>query len=120
MCEALGAGFVDAQLLLIAAGASFTPGLCPRCGSLWTTHTSCQFDGAGLASVDGIEHAVRLAKDQAAGVVIIHHELAALAEHGSIAALARAPSADPARVLTLARNAEEPASARHVALEAGA
>jgi protein required for attachment to host cells len=108
------------ETLLVAAGASFTAGLCPRCGSLSTTRASCEVDGASLESVDGIEHAVRLAEDQAAEVVIIRHEVAALAEHGSIAALTRAPTAPSVRALTSPAVARQRTSERRVALEAGA
>ncbi len=108
------------ETLLVAAGSSFTAGLCPRCGSISTTRASCELDGASLESVDGIEHAIRLAADQAAEVIIIGHEFAALAERGSIAALAPAPSAHPVRLLTRAHDARQRASERRVALEAGA
>jgi hypothetical protein len=75
------------EILLIAQGASFTAGLCPRCGHLSAGSARCERDGADLGSVDAIAHAVGLAADQAADVAIVNHERASLHERGSIAAL---------------------------------
>jgi hypothetical protein len=76
----------DVGVLLIAQGASLTAGLCPRCGRLSASGPRCRLDGAGLAPVDALTHAVELAADQAADVVV-SHERASLHERGSIAAL---------------------------------
>jgi hypothetical protein len=93
------------EVLLIAHGASFTAGLCPRCGRLWASSARCPLDGAGLASVDAIKHAAGRAATQAAEVAVVRHEVSALAEHGSIAALLMrsnghvTPSEGPVHVL---------------------
>jgi hypothetical protein len=84
------------EVLLIAQGASFTAGLCPRCGRLSANTARCDRDGADLASVDAIAHTVDRALDQAADVVVINHERAWLHERGSIAALSRTTHRQPA------------------------
>jgi len=84
------------EVLLIAQGASFTAGLCPRCGGLSANTARCERDGADLASVDAIAHAVDLALDQAADVVVVNHERAWLHERGSIAGLRKATHRKPA------------------------
>jgi hypothetical protein len=84
------------EVLLIAQGASLTAGLCPRCGGLSANTARCERDGADLASVDAIAHAVDLALDQAADVVVVNHERAWLHERGSIAGLRKATHRQPA------------------------
>lgn len=86
----------DVEVLLIAHGASLTAGLCPRCGHLSTSSTRCELDGTDLAPVDPIAHAVNLAVDHAAEVVVIDHERAWLYERGSIAALSKTAHRQPA------------------------
>jgi peptide chain release factor subunit 1 len=76
--------------LLVAEGASLTAGLCSRCGRLAASgENHCPLDGAPLGAVDAVEHAIEIAAHQGIDVVVVHHELAALREHGSIAALLR-------------------------------
>jgi len=96
------------EVLLILQGSGFIAGGCPRCGCASTTSGRCKLDGASLASVDAIEHAVGLASDQAAKIVVVRHERADLAVHGSIAALLSAPCSQravpsPASVSPLVR-----------------
>lgn len=78
------------EVLLLAEGANLVAGLCPRCGRLSTSGDGhCPLDGASLGRVDAVEHAVELAAKQSVDVIVVHHELTALREHGSIAALLR-------------------------------
>jgi peptide chain release factor subunit 1 len=78
------------DLLILAEGASLTGGLCPRCGRLSASgNGECLLDGAPLGRVDAVEHAVELATRESVHVTVVHHEVAALREHGSIAALLR-------------------------------
>jgi hypothetical protein len=46
-------------------------------------------DGAAFTPVDAVEHAVQIVARESVDVVVLHHEVAALREHGSIAALLR-------------------------------
>ena len=76
--------------LVVPARSSIKAGLCPTCGRLSTTDNGrCPLDGAILAEVDAIEHAVEEAAGQSAQVVVARHELEWLHEHGEIAALLR-------------------------------
>ena len=75
------------EVLLVVQRSSLIIGLCPRCGRASTTSRRCTFDGADLAAVDAFEHAVSLAAEQAAEVVMVRHERSALIDRGSIAAL---------------------------------
>lgn len=78
------------ETLLVADAATLTAGLCPRCGHLSASSDGhCRLDGERLGPVDAIEHAVELAAQQSVDVIVVHHELTALREHGSIAALLR-------------------------------
>jgi peptide chain release factor subunit 1 len=78
------------EVLLLAEGASITAGLCPRCGRLSAQADGhCRLDGAALTPVDAVEHAVQIVARESVDVVVLHHEVAALREHGSIAALLR-------------------------------
>jgi peptide subunit release factor 1 (eRF1) len=78
------------EALLVLHGAQLTAGLCPRCGRLSAdTENPCPLDGSPLATVDAVERAVELGAHQGADVVVIRHERAALAAHGSIGALLR-------------------------------
>ena len=79
------------EVLLIAQEARLTAAQCPRCGhvsSLEERHCACH--GVRLTSIDAIGHAVTLASEQAARVVVMRHESEALAHRGSIAVLVRA------------------------------
>lgn len=77
------------EVLLVAGGASLEAGLCPRCGRLsaWPGDDHCRLDGAVLAPVDAVEHAIEVAARESSDVAVLQHEAAALREHGSIAAL---------------------------------
>jgi peptide subunit release factor 1 (eRF1) len=78
------------ETLLVADRAPLTAGLCPRCGRLSTSdHGRCARDGAVVAEVDAVEHAVKEAARQSARVVVVRHEVNWLIEHGAIAALLR-------------------------------
>ena len=78
------------EILLVADRARLTAGLCPRCGRLSASdHGRCARDGAVLAEVDAVEHAVKEAARQSAQVVVVRHEVNWLIEHGAIAALLR-------------------------------
>ena len=78
------------QTLLVAHGASLHAQLCPLCGQLSANgERRCRLDGAPLGSVDAIEHALELAAHQSAQVAVMRHEVAALRNRGSIAALLR-------------------------------
>lgn len=78
------------QVLLLADGANLLAGLCPRCGRLSAAgDPHCSLDGAELGRVDAVEHATERAARDCAEVVVVHHKLTALREHGSIAALLR-------------------------------
>jgi peptide chain release factor subunit 1 len=78
------------QTLFVGRGGSLRAGLCPTCGRLSTDGArTCPLDGASLAEVDAIEHAVAEAERQSAAVVVAHHEQAWLHDHGDIAALLR-------------------------------
>jgi hypothetical protein len=70
-------------------------------GRLSTRRQSCEFDGMGLLSVDAFAHAVELAEDQAARVIVVRHELDTLIEHGSIATLKRADMQRPVPAPTI-------------------
>ncbi len=76
--------------LVVPARSSITGGLCPTCGRLSTDgNQKCPLDGAILAEVDAVEHAVEEAARQSAHVVVLRHEPEWLHEHGEIAALLR-------------------------------
>ncbi len=76
--------------LVVPARSSIRAGLCPTCGRLSTDgDQSCPLDGAILAEVDAVEHAVEEAARQSAQVVVLRHEPNWLHEHGEIAALLR-------------------------------
>lgn len=78
------------ETLLVAEGAKLTAGLCSRCGRLAASgENHCPLDGAALAAVNAVEHAIEIAAHQSSDVVVLHHEPAALHEHDSIAALLR-------------------------------
>lgn len=78
------------ELLAVAGGTKLRAGLCPRCGRLSASDAGhCPLDGAPLGSVDAVEHAIELAAAQSVEVTIVQHEVAALRERGSIAALLR-------------------------------
>jgi len=78
------------ELLILAAGASLTARLCPRCDRLSAPGDGrCSLDGATLGHVDAVEHAVGRAARASVDVVVVHHEIAALRERGLIAALLR-------------------------------
>jgi len=78
------------QTLLIGDRATLKAGLCPTCGRLSTDGGHrCPLDGASLAEVDAIEHAVEQAASQSAQVVVARYEPAWLHQHGDIAALLR-------------------------------
>jgi hypothetical protein len=76
-------------VLLIADGARLTAGLCRRCGRVSTGPGGCDFDGARLVSIDAVAHAIDLATDQHAKVMMIRQERDRLIEQGGIATLAR-------------------------------
>jgi protein required for attachment to host cells len=46
------------ETLLVAAGGSFTAGLCPRCRSISITRASCQFDGSSLENCHSLDLAL--------------------------------------------------------------
>lgn len=74
------------EVLVLAEGADLTAARCSRCGRLSASGVDrCPLDGAVLERVDAID----LAAQEAVDVVVVHHEAAALREHGSIAALLR-------------------------------
>ncbi len=78
------------ETLLVADRSRLTAGLCPRCARLSTSDQGkCALDGAVLAEVDAVEHAVDEAVRQSARVVVMRHEVNWLLEHGQIAALLR-------------------------------
>lgn len=78
------------ETLLVPVGARLVASLCPRCARLSTgANGACTFDGEALAKVDGVEHAVEKAVGDSAEVVVVHHEVEWLTEHGQIAALLR-------------------------------
>jgi len=78
------------ETLLVADGARLTAGLCSRCGRLaGSGENRCPLDGAALAAVDAVEHAIEMAAHHCSDVVVLHRERAALREHDSIAALLR-------------------------------
>ena len=77
------------EVLLIAQDARLTAGQCPRCEHVSTVEARCACHGVRLISVDAVGHAVKLASEQAARVVVMRHESDALTQHGSIAALIR-------------------------------
>ena len=78
------------KTLFVGESGSLKAGLCPTCGRLSTNGgCNCALDGAILAEVDAIEHAVEEAARQSARVVVTRYEPAWLHEHGDIAALLR-------------------------------
>lgn len=79
------------EVLILAEGASLVADQCPTCGRLSASaQDHCPLDGARLARVDAVEHAVkRAAGGSVADIVVVRHEAAALKQHGSIAALLR-------------------------------
>ncbi|MGZ4305217.1 MAG: baeRF10 domain-containing protein [Solirubrobacteraceae bacterium] len=78
------------QTLLVGQRGNLKAGLCPTCGRLLTDGgRRCPLDGASLAEVDAIEHAVDAAARQSVQVIVARYEQAWLHEHGDIAALLR-------------------------------
>jgi peptide chain release factor subunit 1 len=78
------------QTLLVGQPGSLRAGLCPTCGRLSTNGgRRCPLDGALLAEVDAIEHALDAAARQSVQVIATRYESAWLREHGDIAALLR-------------------------------
>jgi peptide chain release factor subunit 1 len=78
------------EALLVPEHSNLVAGLCPRCGRLSTADDGrCQLDGASLASVDAVEHAVEDAARRSAQIVVVRHETDWLTEHGGIAARLR-------------------------------
>lgn len=78
------------ELLVIADGARLRAGLCPHCGRLSASDAGhCPLDGAPLGCVDAVEHAIERAAAQSVAVTVVRHEVTALRERGSIAALLR-------------------------------
>ncbi len=78
------------ETLLVAEHSSLKAGRCPQCGRLSATNDGrCPLDGAVLAQVDAVEHAVQEAARQSAQILIVRHEADWLTEHGEIAAQLR-------------------------------
>ncbi len=78
------------EALLVPEHSHLVAGLCPRCWRLSTADDSrCPLDGADLASVDAVEHAVEAAARRSAQIVVARHETDWLIEHGRIAAVLR-------------------------------
>jgi len=78
------------QTLLVGPYGSLKAGRCPACGHLSTDGARrCPLDGAVLAEVDAIEHAVEEAARQSARIVVARYEPQWLHRHGEIAALLR-------------------------------
>jgi peptide chain release factor subunit 1 len=78
------------QTLFVAEAGTLKAGLCPTCGRLSTDGgRRCPLDGAILAEVDAVEHAVNEAVRQSARIVVARYEPAWLHEHGEIAGLLR-------------------------------
>jgi peptide chain release factor subunit 1 len=76
--------------LLVPERSTLVAGLCPRCGRLSIAGDGrCPLDGAVLAEVDAVEHAVERAAGQSAQVVVVRHGAGWLSEHGQIAARLR-------------------------------
>ena len=76
--------------LLVPERASVKAGLCPTCGRLSAADDGrCPLDGATLAEVDAVEHAIEEAARRSGRVVVVRHETDWLIEHGGIAALLR-------------------------------
>jgi peptide subunit release factor 1 (eRF1) len=76
--------------LLVPSRSVLSAGLCPRCGRLSTADDGrCPLDGAALAEVDAVEHAVEMAASQSVEVIVVRHELDWLGAHGDLAALLR-------------------------------
>jgi peptide chain release factor subunit 1 len=75
------------EVLVVAAGANLTAGLCPRCRRLSTLGDGrCRLDRAVLGRVNAIEHALELAARQSAEIAVLT-ESPTLQQYGSIAAL---------------------------------
>ena len=78
------------ETLFVGERSSLKAGVCPTCGRLSTDDDGkCPLDGAILAEVDAIEHAIEEAARQSARIVVARHEPEWLHEHGEIAALLR-------------------------------
>jgi peptide chain release factor subunit 1 len=76
--------------LLVPEHGNLTAGLCPTCGRLSTDGgRKCPLDGASLADVDAVEHAVEEATRTSARVLVSRHQPQWLHDHGEIAALLR-------------------------------
>ena len=76
--------------LLVPKRSVLSAGLCPQCGRLSTADDGrCPFDGATLAEVDAVEHAVDMAASQSVEIIVVRHELDWLGAHGDFAALLR-------------------------------
>ena len=76
--------------LLVPERSSVKAGLCPMCGRLSAADDGrCPLDGAALAEVDAVEHAIEEAAHRSGRVVVVRHETDWLIEHGGIAALLR-------------------------------
>jgi hypothetical protein len=78
------------ELLLLAAQANLTAGLCARCRRLHASSEGrCRDDGEPLSPVNADEHILALAAQHSVEVVVLRHEPDALIAHGQIAALLR-------------------------------
>ena len=76
------------ELLLVPERSNLRAGLCPRCVRLWSDgERSCPLDGAALAEVDAVAHAIGKAARQSVPVLVVRHTDEALSRHGRIAAL---------------------------------
>ena len=76
--------------LLVPQQSELEAGLCPRCGRLSSIDGGkCPLDGADLAYVNAVEHAVQKATRESAQVVVMRHDVDWLVTHGGIAALLR-------------------------------
>lgn len=76
--------------LLVPKRSVLSAGLCPRCGRLSTADDGrCPLDGAALAEVDAVEHAVNMAASQSVEIIVVRHEIDWLGAHGDFAAVLR-------------------------------
>ncbi len=78
------------ETLFVGERSSLKARLCPTCGLLSIADDgSCPLDGAILAEVDAIEHAIEEAARQSARIEVARYEPEWLQDHGEIAALLR-------------------------------
>ena len=76
--------------LVVPDRSALSAALCPQCGRLSSAGDGhCPRDGAALANVDAVEHAVDEAGRQSVPIVVMRHEAGWLTEHGHIAARLR-------------------------------